>query len=430
MTRISQLPRTTSITDQTLFLVTESGVTKVVTFDFIKNNIIGPTGYSGSGGQGYTGSSSGFTGSGGQGYSGSQGSPGQNGFGFAGSRGNLGYAGSAGAGFAGSVGSRGYGGSNGTNGFTGSAGRDGASASQGYVGSSGPGFIGSRGTSGYTGSAGPSGASASQGYAGSQGPAGPSGGYTGSAGAGSTFGSRISIGTLAGQSAAIQAVGIGYRAGETTQGDYTTAVGTDAGRLGQGIYSTAIGYNAGSLNQAANSISINASGNGLNPTTSGLFIDPIRNVTSATNYTVFYNTSTKEVVYSAISTTGLAARTTSTQVTSTLANSGSGNITITGFKTYALYKIKTDYAAWVRLYTTSAARTSDASRTQGTDPVPGSGVIAEVITTGATTQLITPGVIGFNDDTTPTTNIYATVTNLSGSSVAITVTLTIAQLES
>jgi hypothetical protein len=83
----------------------------------------------------------------------------------------------------------------------------------------------------------------------------------------------------------------------------------------------------------------------------------------------------------------------------------------------------------VRLYTTSAARTSDSSRSQGTDPTPGTGVIAEIITTGPQTQLITPGVIGFNNDTLPTTTIYAAVTNLSGSSAAITVTLTLLQLE-
>jgi hypothetical protein len=126
----------------------------------------------------------------------------------------------------------------------------------------------------------------------------------------------------------------------------------------------------------------------------------------------------------------LASRTTVAGVTSSIANNATGNISITGFKSYSLFKIQTSAAAWVRLYTTSAARSSDSTRAQTTDPTPGSGVIAEVITSGAQTQLITPGVFGFNDDGTPSTTIYAAVTNLSGSSAAITVTLTLLQLES
>jgi hypothetical protein len=92
-------------------------------------------------------------------------------------------------------------------------------------------------------------------------------------------------------------------------------------------------------------------------------------------------------------------------------------------------KIQTSAAAWVRIYTDTASRTSDASRSEGTDPLPGSGVIAEVITTGAETQLLSPGTIGFNNESSPTTDIYATVTNKSGISTNITVNLTILQLE-
>jgi len=126
---------------------------------------------------------------------------------------------------------------------------------------------------------------------------------------------------------------------------------------------------------------------------------------------------------------GAYSRTTVSGVTSSISNGTTATISITGFKSYALLKIQTSAAAWVRLYTTSAARSSDSARAQTTDPTPGSGVIAEVITSGAQTQLMTPGVFGFNDDGTPATTIYAAVTNLSGSSAAITVTLTVLQLE-
>jgi len=128
--------------------------------------------------------------------------------------------------------------------------------------------------------------------------------------------------------------------------------------------------------------------------------------------------------------TGLGSRVPAGGTTASLANNATGNITITGYKTYMMYKINTNAAAWVRFYITDAARTADASRSQGTDPSAGAGVIAEVITAGSETVILSPGVLGYNDDATPTTNIYAAVTNLSGSTRTITVTTTVIQLES
>ena len=115
--------------------------------------------------------------------------------------------------------------------------------------------------------------------------------------------------------------------------------------------------------------------------------------------------------------------------TSTIANGAAENITITGFKSYALLKIQTSAAAWVTIYSDTGSRLSDAARLENTDPSPGSGVIAEVIHTSGTTTKITPGTIGWNDDATPSTNIYLKVVNKSGSTAAITVTLTLLQLE-
>ena len=126
---------------------------------------------------------------------------------------------------------------------------------------------------------------------------------------------------------------------------------------------------------------------------------------------------------------GLVSRAAVSAASSSLADNAVGPINITGYKAYALLKVQTSAAAWVRIYTSEAARQADASRTEGTDPLPGSGVIAEVITTGAQTVLISPGTIGFNDETVVTTNIPVRVTNKSGSTQAITVTLTAIQLE-
>ena len=126
---------------------------------------------------------------------------------------------------------------------------------------------------------------------------------------------------------------------------------------------------------------------------------------------------------------GLTSRSIASGTTVSIANGATSNLTIQGFKGYVLYKIETSAAAWVRLYTSSAARTADGARFEGVDPAPGAGVIAEVITTGADIVLISPGTIGFNDEAEPTTNIELAVTNKSGSSAEITVSLTIVKIE-
>lgn len=125
----------------------------------------------------------------------------------------------------------------------------------------------------------------------------------------------------------------------------------------------------------------------------------------------------------------LQERTTKSGTTASLANGASGNLDITGFKSYALMAIQTDRAAWVRIYANGASRTADAGRAQTSDPAPDAGVIAEVITTGAQTVLISPGAIGFNFEGTPTTNIPCAVTNLSGAASTVAVTLSVLQLE-
>jgi hypothetical protein len=125
----------------------------------------------------------------------------------------------------------------------------------------------------------------------------------------------------------------------------------------------------------------------------------------------------------------LSTRTTRAITTASLANGASASATITGFSGYALLSVQTSAAAWVTVYTSSASRTADASRVITDDPVPGSGVLAEVITTGAQTQTFTPGVFGYNDETIPTTDIQIKVVNRSGASAAITVTVKLLQLE-
>lgn len=126
----------------------------------------------------------------------------------------------------------------------------------------------------------------------------------------------------------------------------------------------------------------------------------------------------------------MQSRTVVSGLTTSIANNGIGNTNITGFKSYALLRVGLSTAAWLRLYTDSTSRANDASRSIGIDPTPGSGVIAEVVTTGiSTTQIITPFTIGGNLDTPVSSTIYAAITNLSGSTQAINAQLTILQLE-
>ena len=127
--------------------------------------------------------------------------------------------------------------------------------------------------------------------------------------------------------------------------------------------------------------------------------------------------------------TGLSSRASVSTTTATLNVNSSANATITGFKGYALVSIQTSAAAWVNVYSSSAAQTADASRTISTDPAPGSGVIAEAITTSGTTQYFSPAVIGYNNDDSISSNVYLKITNTGTSSAAITVTLTMIKLE-
>ena len=128
--------------------------------------------------------------------------------------------------------------------------------------------------------------------------------------------------------------------------------------------------------------------------------------------------------------TSLQSRNTVSETTASLADSAIGNVTFTGAaKGYVLYKIQTSAAAWVRLYTDISSRTADASRAEGIDPAAGAGVVAEVITTAAQTILISPGTLGFNNETIAVTEIYAAVTNKTGGNATITVTLTILKIE-
>ena len=106
-------------------------------------------------------------------------------------------------------------------------------------------------------------------------------------------------------------------------------------------------------------------------------------------------------------------------------NGGIGDLNISGYKGYVLYKITSSHEAWIRVFVDDASRQADDTRSEGTDPTPGGGVIAEVRTSGPNQSvLVTPGVMGFNNDNPRTTTMYLSVVNRSNVTTAIDITLT------
>jgi len=124
--------------------------------------------------------------------------------------------------------------------------------------------------------------------------------------------------------------------------------------------------------------------------------------------------------------TGLQTRTTA-QVTVSATQDVPVNTQITTPNGYALLAIGTSHAAWVTLYMDTNSRTLDAGRGETSDPVPGSGVLSEIITTGSATQYITPGAFCFNTASNNTTYIKAV--GKAAGTVNLTITLTYIQLE-
>lgn len=184
-------------------------------------------------------------------------------------------------------------------------------------------------------------------------------------------------------------------------------------------------------NNSSDTITINAAGGALTIQEEGVSL-----ATDATTLnfvgagvTASGTGATKTITITGGGGSGLQARTTANAATGSIADGASANIQIVAAKTYALQKIQTSAAAWVTLYVSDAARTADASRNETTDPLPGSGVIAEVITSDGAIQNITPGTLGWNDEATPTTDAYLKIVNKSGSTQAITVTLHFVALE-
>ena len=242
-------------------------------------------------------------------------------------------------------------------------------------------------------------------------------------------GNAIAIGiNAANVTQGIDAIAIGHSAGNNNQGYAAIAIGAFTGNNNQGANSVALGSYAGYPVTANNAIVINGLNTALNAPYSGLYIAPIMNDTGNTANALYYNTSTNEITY-APAAASLASRTQVTIITPSLAANAAANIIVSGYKGYALYSIESNAGAWVTMYTSNAAAASDYARTINTDPTPGSGVIAEAVSNVAATTNFTPGVIGFNLESPPTTAIPVKVVNNDSVTGNISVTFTLLKTE-
>lgn len=103
-----------------------------------------------------------------------------------------------------------------------------------------------------------------------------------------------------------------------------------------------------------------------------------------------------------------------------------GDLTLTGLGSSGLLRtIGCLSDAWIVVYGSSFARSADSGRAYGTDPDPGSGVLAEVYVVASNGDvLLTPGTSYMNDDFTETSAIYLAVRDQSGNPVDSNVTIT------
>lgn len=105
------------------------------------------------------------------------------------------------------------------------------------------------------------------------------------------------------------------------------------------------------------------------------------------------------------------------------------NLDINGFKAYSLLAIRTNKAARVRIYANNESRSLDSDRMEITTVAKNSGLIAEVITNGPETILMSPAIFGYNFENIPTNNIPCAVTNKSNDNGTVEVSLTVIPME-
>ena len=125
-----------------------------------------------------------------------------------------------------------------------------------------------------------------------------------------------------------------------------------------------------------------------------------------------------------------SGRATGTATAATLANAAAANLEITALGSAGMFlKVTTSHAAWVRFYADATTRAADTRTDSSVPPTRGSGVLLEVISTGAESFMVTPAVHYFQ--ATPTSGtMHVKVTNQSGAEADIQVDVEALVLES
>ena len=115
--------------------------------------------------------------------------------------------------------------------------------------------------------------------------------------------------------------------------------------------------------------------------------------------------------------------------TVTVAAGAEASVDLTLHTAFNLWKIETNKAARIRIYTSAAERTADTSRAVGVAPAEGAGLITEVITTSGLLEVpMCPAQIGASLETTPSSSIPALIKN-NGTSSNVTLTITWSRAE-
>lgn len=136
------------------------------------------------------------------------------------------------------------------------------------------------------------------------------------------------------------------------------------------------------------------------------------------------------VISTGTDTTVLSTRQVLSTSSITLIGGNTATTVMNGFKSYLLSKVQTTQAAWVRIYSDSASQLADYFRPIVDDPPVGINLLTEVVTTaGGLTQVIAPGIFGFNNENPVTNMIYITITNNTSTVAPITATLTMLKVE-
>lgn len=115
--------------------------------------------------------------------------------------------------------------------------------------------------------------------------------------------------------------------------------------------------------------------------------------------------------------------------TITVAAGSEASVSLNLYSAYALWSIESDKAARIRLYATSADRSADQSRAEGTAPSPGIGLITEVVTSSSLLSVpLLPPQIGANLNSTPSNSTPALIKN-KGTSADVVLTIKYTRLE-